>query len=141
MNEFEIYLSALFKFLAASLLVERVLELFDQLYSILGISGGNANGLIRLTNGRLSAARETSRKRFKMFLMQTLAFAAGIGLSWYSGLGVAKEFKLISTETLQWWDVFLAGVFISGGSEPIHQLINFLKNHKDNLKEQRQKME
>lgn len=141
MSEFEIYLSALFKFLAASLLVERMLELFDQLYSFLGLTGGNKKALIRLTNKRLSAEQEKKRKRFKMFLMQTIAFGAGIIICYYSGLGVANEFHLISANTLQWWDIFLAGVFISGGSEPIHQLINFLKNHKDNLKGQRKELE
>lgn len=141
MTEFEIYLSALFKFLAASLLVERVLELFDQLYSFFGITGGNKKALIRLTGKRLSESGEKKRKLLKMFIMQTVAFVAGILICYYSGLGVAKEFQLISAKTLQWWDVFLAGVFISGGSEPIHQLINFLKSHKDNLKEQRQELE
>ena len=70
MSEFEIYLSALFKFLAASLLVERILELFDQLYSFLGLTGGNKKALIRLTNKRLSPDQEKKRKRFKMFIMQ-----------------------------------------------------------------------
>jgi len=141
MTEFELYLSALAKFLAASLLVERVLELFDQFYVFLGLAAGNKKLLVRLSDKRLPPADEKRRKMIKMFWMQTLGIVAGIIICSYSGLGVAKEFKLTASGALYWWDIVLAGIFISGGSEPIHQLINFLKDHKNNLKTQRQTLE
>ncbi len=137
MSEIEIYLSALFKFLAASLLVERILELFDQIFSFFGLTAGNKKMLIQLTNNRLPEAQEKNRKYLKMFLMQSTALVAGIIICYYSNLGVAKEFQIIAGKTAKLWDIFLAGIFISGGSEPIHQLISFLKDHKNILKVQR----
>lgn len=137
MSEIEIYLSALFKFLAASLLVERILELADKIFSFFGITAGSKKMLVRLTNSRLPEAQEKNRKYLKMFLMQSTAFIAGIIICYYSDLGIAKEFQIAAGKSAKLWDIFLAGIFISGGSEPIHQLINFLKNHKNNLKGQR----
>jgi len=141
MSEIELYLSALAKFLAASLVIERVLEILDQIFSFFGITAGNKKMLVRLSGSRLPKTQEKNRKYLKMFLMQSAAFTAGIIICYYSNLGIAKEFQMVSGKTAAFWDIILAGIFISGGSEPIHQLISFLKNHKNNLKVQRISLE
>lgn len=75
----------------------------------------------------------------KVLIVQTAGIIIGTLICYFSGLGLLKELKLINGTATNWWDVLLSGIFISGGSEPIHQLINFLKGHKEQLKLENEK--
>ncbi len=133
MTEIDLYISVLLKFLAASILLERVLEFFDKIFTLIGIGAGRKTQLLRLADIRLDEEKESKRVLKKMIIMQTIGIIAGIGICYVSGLGILKELKLIGSAGVRWWDIVLSGILISGGSEPIHQLINFLKGHKDQL--------
>ena len=141
MQEFEAYLAILFKFLTASLLIERILEYLDKIFTFLGFAGGNKKMLIRLSGQALSEEEEENRIRLKMLLMQTVGVISGMVICYSSKLGIARELGFVTGDTLKWWDVFLSGMLISGGSEPIHNLINFLKEKKDLLKTERRRLE
>jgi len=141
MQEFETYLAILFKFLTASLLIERILEYLDKIFTFLGFAGGNEKMLVRLSGKSLSEEEEENRVRLKMLLMQTVGVISGMIICYSSDLGIARELGFAAGDSLQWWDVFLSGMLISGGSEPIHNLINFLKEKKEVLKQERRKLE
>jgi len=141
MQEFEAYLAILFKFLAASLLIERILEYLDKIFTFLGFTAGNEKLLIRLTGKSLSPEDEKNRIRVKMLIMQTAGIISGMAICYSSNLGIARELGFASGSVLHWWDIFLSGMLISGGSEPIHNLINFLKEKKDLLKKERLNLE
>lgn len=135
MAELETYLAILFKFLAASLVIERILEFSDKVFSLFGLAAGNSNilrGLAGLVPEEQSEQRRIIRK---MLIMQSIAITAGIIVCYSSQLGVLREFGLV--RGLHVWDIILSGFLISGGTEPIHSLINFLQNSKDKLKADR----
>lgn len=141
MAEWEIYLSVLSKFLAASLIIERILEYLDKLFSFIGYASGNVGALIRLTRRQLSPAQEKKRVVNKMLLMQTTGIIGGVTICYFSRLGIARELGLLSQGATAWWDIVLSGVLISGGAEPIHSLINFVKGSKEKLKTERLQLE
>jgi len=138
MAELDNYLSILFKFLAASLVLERVLEYADELLDFFGFAGGNKEMLLRLagTETADTADKEPRRVVTKMLIMQTCGFVVGIILCYASKLGIAQQLgfvKMVAGQSPLWWDLFLSGALISGGAEPIHNLINFLKYRKDQM--------
>ncbi len=141
MEEFGLYISVLLKFLAASVLLERILEFSDKLFSFVGIRLGRKAQLLRLADLDTSTSAESVRLVKKAFVVQTAGILLGIGICYFSNLGILRELKLVNVQHLYWWDILLSGIFISGGSEPIHQLINFLKGHQQVLKEQTSRLQ
>ena len=141
MAQIDLYIAVLLEFLAASVLLERILEFFDKIFSLIGLSMGRKAQLLRLADLDLDASVQSNRLIKKAFIMQTAGIILGTGICYFSHLGLLRELKLISSSHLFWWDVLLSGIFISGGSEPIHQLINFLKGHKEALKEQKSRLQ
>ncbi len=139
MSEIDLYISVLLKFLTASLLLERIIEFFDRLLTLFGVSFGKKSALLRLADIPLTPKEESDRTLKKVLIVQTAGILIGTAICYFSGLGLLKELKLISSNQQNWWDTLLSGIFISGGSEPIHQLINFLKGHKDQLQAQNRK--
>ncbi len=137
MAEIELYISVLLKFLAASVLLERILELAEKTYSLLGVGLGQRAQLLRLAEIDLTREEESHRLLTKAFVMQSIGIVLGIVICYFSGLGILRELKLVPGPFPNGWDLFLSGILISGGSEPIHQLINLLNGHKDQLKVQR----
>ena len=140
MTEFEQYLNVLFQFLAASLIIERLLEYLDKFFNLIGFGAGRSNAVLRIIRSVRSPQDEQRRRIKKMLIMQTIGIIAGITVCKFGNLGIFHQLGL-GTPTLTWWDVALSGILISGGSEPIHQMINFLNDHSDQLKMQRLKLE
>ncbi len=124
MGLFEFYLAVLLKFLTASLLLERMLEYLDSLLQFFGIIGGNKAILLRLNGGTSDSVRG---KQKKALIMQLAGLIIGSAVCFYGELGLLASFHFFGGEVVRWWDTLLAGLFISGGSEPIHRLINQLK--------------
>ncbi len=141
MAELSHYLSILFKFLAASLVIERILEYLDRIFLLIGWTRGSQKSLLRLTDKALSKEQENRRIIVKMLVMQSIGLVTGVLVAWKSQLGVARELQLVQGGTLLWWDVMLTGLLISGGAEPIHNLINFIKGKKDQVRTEREKLE
>ncbi len=141
MASIDLYMAVLLQFLAASVLLERILEFFDKTLSLIGLSLGRKTQLLRLANLNEDIYEEKKRLLKKAFIMQSAGIILGLGICYFSQLGLLKELKLVSSGPLRWWDVLLSGIFISGGSEPIHQLINFLKGHQEALKEQNRRLQ
>ncbi len=141
MQEFEVYLAILFKFLTASLLIERILEYLDKIFIFFGFAAGNEKLLIRLSGKSLSKEEEKKRILVKMLILQSAGIVSGMIICYSSNLGIARELGFTGGSVLHWWDVFLSGMLISGGSEPIHNLINFLKEKKNSLKKERLNLE
>ncbi len=139
MNEIDLYISVLLKFLTASLLLERIIEFFDKALSLIGISLGKRAQLMKLAEIPLDEKEQNKHTLKKILIVQTAGIIIGTIICYFSHLGLLKELKLIDASTTNWWDVLLSGIFISGGSEPIHQLINFLKGHKEQLKAESEK--
>ena len=135
------YIAVLLEFLAASVLLERILEFFDRILSLIGLGMGRKAQLLRLADIDLNASTERDRLIKKAFIMQTVGIILGIGICYFSHLGILQALKLTPPKSLLWWDVVLSGILISGGSEPIHQLINFLKGHQDELKGEKLRLE
>ncbi|WP_457566059.1 N-acetylmuramoyl-L-alanine amidase [Caldithrix abyssi] len=133
MNEIDLYISVLLKFLTASLLLERVIEFFDKFLTLIGVASGKKNLLMRLADIPFSYDEQSQRTLKKVLLVQTAGIIIGTAICYFSGLGILKELKLVDSVHSRWFDILLSGIFISGGSEPIHQLINFLKGHKEQL--------
>ena len=141
MPQIDLYIAVLLEFLAASVLLERILEFFDKILSLIGLGMGRKAQLLRLADIDLNTSVQTDRLIKKAFIMQTAGIILGIGICYFSQLGLLRALKLIAPEPLQWWDVLLSGILISGGSEPIHQLINFLKGHQEALKEEKERLQ
>ncbi len=141
MTVFETYLGVLGKFLAASLIVERFLEFLDKILSFLGLSVGRPGSLQRLLGLPVSGISEEERRLRKRLIMQTLGIAAGVGICYSGKLGVFTNLGIVSAGTPPLWDMILSGLLISGGSEPIHQLMTFVTEKKDQLKAQRLELE
>ncbi|MBD3224136.1 MAG: hypothetical protein GF313_05365 [Caldithrix sp.] len=131
------YLAILFKFLAASLIIERILEYLDRVLNFIGMTSGNRKTLLRLAGKSLNIEEENKRVVTKRLIMQSVAIVAGIIISTRSQLGIAHQLDLYTAQSVLWWDVILSALLISGGTEPIHNLINFLKGKKDEVKQQR----
>ncbi len=135
MNNIELYVIVLTKFLTASLLLERIIEFFDRIFRILGLSLGFKQTLFRFAGVPISVEQQRKNLLKKVFLIQTAGIGIGIGICFYTRLGLLNELGLLKSSSYAWFDFVLSGVFISGGSEPIHQLINFLKGQKETLKQ------
>ena len=86
MAELDNYLSILFKFLAASLVIERVLEYADELLDFFGFTGGNQKMLLRLAGTATAGNNDKDQRRvvLKMLIMQTCGFVVGIILCYTS---------------------------------------------------------
>ncbi len=71
-------------------------------------------------------------KTFKAFIVQLLGFAAGIIAAHYGGLQLFNSFlkALGKPEMAPWLDYMLTGLFIGGGSGPVHTLIRFISERK-----------
>ena len=139
MNDIDLYISVLLKFLTASLLLERIIEFFDKALTLIGLSIGKRSQLMKLADIPLDDKEQRLHTLKKVLIVQTAGIIIGTLICYFSGLGLLKELKLINGTATNWWDVLLSGIFISGGSEPIHQLINFLKGHKEQLKLENEK--
>ncbi len=137
----DLYIAVLLKFLAASVLLERILEFFDHFLSLIGLGLGSKAQLLRLADLPAGTADDKNRLIKKAFIMQSAGIVLGVGICYFSQLTLLRELKLVPTGALLWWDVLLSGIFISGGSEPIHQLINFLKGHQEALKAQKVRLQ
>jgi len=124
MGLIEFYLTVLLKFLTASLLLERVLEYADSLLRFFGLLSGNKSVILSLNGDQPDSGRSRQKKTL---IMQLAGLLIGTLVCYYGELGLLRSFHFFSAETLHWWDILLAGLFISGGSEPIHRLINHLK--------------
>ncbi len=140
MTEFELYLNVLFQFLAASLIVERMLEYLDKFFNLIGFGAGRSGAVLRIIRSVRSPREEQRRRIKKMLIMQSIGILTGITVCKLGNLGIFHQLGL-GTQALTWWDVALSGILISGGSEPIHQMINFLNDHSDQLKVRRLELE
>jgi hypothetical protein len=69
---------------------------------------------------------------FKAFILQILGFAAGIVAAHYGGLQLFNSFlkAMSKPEMAPWLDYLLTGLFIGGGSGPVHTLIRFISDRK-----------
>ena len=141
MAELETYFGVLAKFLAASLIVERSLEYLDKILSFLGLSIGRPGVLQRLLGLPVSGIPEEKRVIRKRVIMQTFGILAGIGICYSGKLGIFTNLGIVVKAQPPVWDFILSGILISGGSEPIHQLMNFLTERKEQLKTERLKWE
>jgi len=141
MAELEHFIAVLFKFLAASLIIERLLEYLNKLFYFGGLIGGSGNVLAVLLGIQLDPEQEEKRRLRKMIVMQTFGFLGGIAICRQGHLGIFTQLGIINAAQVPWWDVLLSGVLISGGSEPIHQMISFLNEKKERVKKERLKAE
>jgi len=68
----------------------------------------------------------------RAFVLQILGVAVGILLAKLSGLNLFSAFLHDSVVPAGWqpWDHILTGVFIGGGSAPVHTLIRFISERK-----------
>ncbi len=141
MAELEHFIAVLFKFLAASLIIERLLEYLDKLFYFGGLVGGSGNVLSALLGIRRTPEQEEKRRLRKMIVMQTFGFIGGVVICRQGHLGIFTQLGLISAQQAPWWDILLSGVLISGGSEPIHQMMSFLNEKKELVKKERLRAE
>jgi hypothetical protein len=83
---------------------------------------------------------EQKKSKFKGgFALTLLILFFGFIIALYGELFVLKE--IFSKDFPDLLDAFITGLFISGGADPIHQVIRFTEEKKDKAKEEKKEIE
>ncbi len=131
-------MAVILKFLAPATLIERTLEFFTLIFETTGIFRGKTSLALRLVGGK-SAVGESPDGRLKLkkqVVLQTIGLVLGVLLCWKGNLHLFELLAIAPGAIPVWADVLLSGLLISGGSQPIHDLITFLQKARENAKNQ-----
>jgi len=131
-------LAVILKFLAPATLLERVLEFIAISLETTGLFRGNTNVAYRLsgfTQGKMPEL-EKKLKLQKRLILQSVGIVLGVILCWKGNLRILEMMGFTHGEVAPWVDILLSGILISGGSQPIHDLINFLQKAREDAKNQ-----
>ncbi|GBE26586.1 N-acetylmuramoyl-L-alanine amidase [bacterium BMS3Bbin03] len=131
-------LAVILKLLVPATLLERVLEFIAITFETTGIFRGNislAYRLSGLTREKLPQL-EKKLKLQKRLILQAIGIVLGVLLCWKGNLRIFEMMGFAQGQIAPWIDILLSGILISGGSQPIHDLINFLQKARENARAQ-----
>ncbi len=131
-------LAVILKFLAPATLIERTLEFLTLVFQATGIFKGNTSLALRLVGGSpaVGESPDGTSKLKKQVVLQSIGIVLGVLLCWKGHLHLFEMLAIAPGAIPPWLDVLLSGLLISGGSQPIHDLIAFLQKARENAKNQ-----
>ncbi len=131
-------MAVILKFLAPATLIERTLEFFTLVFETTGIFRGKTSLALRLVGGAPAVGElpDGKSKLKKQVVLQSIGIVLGVLLCWKGNLHLFEMLAIAPGAIPTWVDVLLSGLLISGGSQPIHDLITFLQKARENAKNQ-----
>jgi len=112
------------------------LELIAITFETTGLFKGNVPLGYRLSGFSQQNLPELEKKLKlqKRLILQSIGIVLGVLLCWKGNLRILEMMGFTHGEIAPWVDILLSGILISGGSQPIHDLINFLQKARENAK-------